>query len=90
MKLNVKAMALTAAIVWALGIFCLTWWIILFEGPNNSPNILTHIYRGYTITPSGSFIGMLWGFFDGLFGGACVAWVYNNFISKISNNEESH
>ena len=82
MKLNVKAFALTTAIIWGLGVFCLTWWIILFEGPNEAPNILTHVYRGFTITPLGSLIGLLWGTLDGLIGGACIAWVYNSIVSK--------
>ena len=82
MKLNVKAMAITIALVWGLGIFMLTWWIILFEGPNTNPNILTHIYRGYSITPMGSVIGLLWALSDGLVGGACIAWIYNMLLSK--------
>ncbi|HEY7219287.1 MAG TPA: hypothetical protein VH985_12965 [Candidatus Binatia bacterium] len=32
MKLNVKAFALTCALVWGIGLFVLTWWIIAFEG----------------------------------------------------------
>lgn len=82
MKLNVKAMSLTIGLVWGLGLFLLTWWIILFEGSNQDSNILTHIYRGYTITPLGSLIGLLWAFIDGIIGGACIAWIYNNLIPK--------
>jgi hypothetical protein len=82
MKLNVKAFALTTSLVWGLGLFILTWWVILFEGPNHDPNILTHLYRGYSITPVGSLIGLLYGLVDGLFGGACIAWVYNLFLPK--------
>lgn len=32
MKLNVKAFALTCALVWGLGLFALTWWIMAFDG----------------------------------------------------------
>jgi hypothetical protein len=32
MKLNVKAFALTCGLVWGLGLFILTWWIIAFGG----------------------------------------------------------
>ena len=82
MKLNVKAFALTLALIWGLGVFCMTWWIILFEGPDSGPNILTQIYRGYSVTPVGSLIGLVWGTMDGLIGGACIAWVYNSIASK--------
>lgn len=82
MKLNVKAMSLTIGLVWGLGLFLLTWWIILFEGPNQDPNLLTHIYRGYSITPVGSLIGLIWALLDGVIGGACIAWIYNSLIPK--------
>ena len=82
MKLNVKAMALTLAIIFGLGLFLITWWIILFDGPNNNPNFISQIYRGYSITPAGSFIGLLWASIDGAIGGLCIAWIYNTLVSK--------
>lgn len=82
MKLNIKAMTLTFAIVWGLGLFILTWWIILLDGASTTPTLISKIYRGYTFTPLGSLIGLLWGFFDGAFGGACIAWIYNNLVEK--------
>jgi hypothetical protein len=32
MKLNVKVLALTCAIIWGLGLFTLTCWVIAFDG----------------------------------------------------------
>ena len=32
MKLNVKAFALTSGILWGVGLFAITWWLIAFEG----------------------------------------------------------
>ena len=58
MKLNVKAFALAVAVVWGLGIFIGTWWIILLDGASSDLTSLGQIYRGYTITPVGSVIGM--------------------------------
>ena len=85
MKLDVKAMALTLALVWSLGLFFLTWWVILFEGVSHNPNIISYLYRGYSFTPLGSIIGFLWAFVDGAFGGACLAWIYNGIAGKKSN-----
>ncbi len=82
MKLNIKAMTLTFAIIWGVGLFLLTWWIILFDGPGTAPNLVSKIYRGYTITPLGSCIGFLWAFVDGAFGGACIAWIYNSLVGN--------
>jgi hypothetical protein len=77
MKLNTKAFALACAVIWGLGLFVLTWWIIAFDGATGDPTIIGRVYRGYTISPLGSFIGLVWGLVDGLLGGAIFAWLYN-------------
>ena len=82
MKLNVKALALTAAILWGLSVFIVTWWIILFEGSTGEILLIGKVYRGYCVSPVGSLIGFLWGFVDGLIGGAIFAWVYNWFVGR--------
>ncbi len=82
MKLNVKSLALTSALLWGIGIFTLTWWIIAFEGITNDITIIGKIYRGYSISPLGSFIGFIWAFCDGLIIGALFAWVYNKISAK--------
>ncbi len=91
MKLNVKAFALTCAIVWGAALFMATWWIILIDGASDGPTFIGSLYRGYSVTPVGSFIGLVWALVDGLIGGAIFAWLYNWFashaISKNSNSE---
>ena len=32
MKLNIKFFALACSLIWGLGLFALTWWVIAFEG----------------------------------------------------------
>ena len=80
-KLDVKAFALTAALIWGLGLLCITWWIILFEGISNDPTLIGRVYRGYSISPLGSLIGLVWAFFDGLVGGWVFAWLYNRIAA---------
>ena len=77
MKLNVKAFALTTGLWWGFGLFCFTWWLIAFDGATGEATLIGRLYRGYTISPVGSFIGLIWAFFDGLVGGAVFAWLYN-------------
>jgi hypothetical protein len=77
MKLNVGAFALASSLIWGLGVFLLTWWIIVFEGASGDPTLIGRVYRGYTLTPLGSFVGLIWGWVDGLIGGAIFAWLYN-------------
>ncbi len=87
MKLNVKALALATALVWGIGLFMGTWWIILFDGASYETTFLGQIYRGYSISPLGSVLGLVWGLADGLIGGAIFAWLYN-FIAAHFNREK--
>jgi len=77
MRLNVRAFALACGLLWGVGLFLLTWWIILLDGSSSSPTFLGRVYRGYEMTPVGSLVGLLWGLFDGAIGGAILAWLYN-------------
>lgn len=78
MKLNVKAFALTCALIWGIGLFLITWWIIAFDGATGEITLIGRLYRGYSISPVGSFIGLVWASIDGLIGGALFAWLYNS------------
>ena len=80
MKLNIKAFALTCGLVWGLGLFFLTWWVIAFDGVTGEPTLIGRLYRGYSISPLGSLVGLGWAFFDGLIGGAVFAWLYNKIV----------
>ena len=82
MKLNIKAFALAFGILWGFGLFLGTWWIIAFEGVSGDVTFIGRFYRGYSVSPLGSIIGMVWAFFDGLIGGAIFGWLYNLLVSK--------
>ena len=82
MKLNVKALALSGAILWGAVILLITWWILLWDGSSTGPTFLAKVYRGYSITFLGGLIGMLWGIMDGAIGGALLAWLYNRLSAK--------
>jgi len=84
MRLNVKAFALTCGIIWGLGLFLLTWWIIAFEGAAGDMTLIGRVYRGYNISPLGSFFGFIWAFIDSLIAGALFAWLYNFIAARIS------
>jgi hypothetical protein len=77
MRLNVKSFGLAFGLIWGLGLFLLTWWIIAFEGVTGEATLIGRVYRGYTISPLGSLAGLFWGFADGLVGGLIFAWLYN-------------
>lgn len=77
MKLNATAFALAFGLIWGIGLFLMTWWIIVFEGSTGEPTMIGMVYRGYAISPVGSLVGLVWGLFDGLICGAVFAWLYN-------------
>ena len=78
MKLNVKAFSLTCGILAGLAMFLYTWWVIAWEGCEGvTTPWISCVYRCYTISPLGSVIGLVWGFVEGLIGGAVFAWLYN-------------
>jgi hypothetical protein len=87
MKLNVKAFALACGILWGLGLFFLTWWIIAFDGITHEVTLIGRLYRGYNISPLGSLMGFVWGFVDAFIGGAIMAWLYNLIAERSANKE---
>ena len=82
MKLDVRAFAITCSLIWGFGLFFLTWWIIMFDGPTGEVTLIGRLYRGYSISPMGSVIGLLWALADGFVGGAIFAWLYNRITGK--------
>lgn len=80
MKLDVKAFAIACGLIWGAGLFCLTWWVIAFDGITGDPTPIALVYRGYSISPLGSVIGLAWGLADGAAGGAVLAWLYNRLV----------
>ena len=87
MKLNIKAFALACGIMWGLGLFALTWWIIAFDGATHEITLIGQLYRGYNISPIGSVFGLVYGFFDALIGGAILAWLYNILAGHLGNKD---
>lgn len=87
MKFNIKAFALACGLFWGIGLFLITWWIIIFEGASGTVTLIGRIYLGYNISPLGSIIGLVWAFVDGIIGGAIFAWLYNLLNKKFKSSE---
>jgi len=87
MKLNTLAFALTCGILWGLGLFVLTWWMILTGGATGEQTIIGRIYLGYRIDSAGSFIGLIWALADGFIGGLIFAWLYNLLSVKLKKKK---
>jgi hypothetical protein len=84
MRLNVRAFALTCGLLMGLGLFFVTLWIIAFDGASGEITFVGRVYRGYNISYLGSVYGLIWGFFDGLIGGAILAGLYNLITGRLT------
>lgn len=82
MKLDVKALALAGGIAWGIAIFLLTVWFLILGYEGLLLAKLSRVYWGYSVSLGGAFVGLVWGFVDGLIGGALIAWLYNQFVRK--------
>jgi hypothetical protein len=76
MKLNVKAFALSAGILWGAVMLVVTL-VELWRGAGQHIALLGGIYPGYQISYLGSIAGLLYGFVTAGILGALLAWLYN-------------
>jgi len=81
MKLNAKALALSAGILWGLMIFLLTNISLLRGGEGEHLSRLAQFYIGYSFSFLGSLIGLVWGFVTMFIVGWVFALLYNKFLS---------
>lgn len=80
MKLKVLPFSLATGIVWGINWFALAWWMILNEGITREITLIGRIYRGFSISPEGSLIALLWGFGDGFLIGLLLSLIYNKLL----------
>ena len=82
MRLDGRAFALTAGILWGAAIFIATLWLIVFGYQGQLMQQLDHFYFGYSVTLGGAVVGLIWGLVDGLVCGAIFAWLYNRLAGS--------
>jgi len=80
MKINTKALAISIGLVWGLAVFFLTVWFLVMGYNGNLLAKLDAVYLGYSVTWLGAFIGLIYGFVDGLIGGTLLGYFYNKFV----------
>ncbi len=77
--LNAKVLGLVLGLLFGLGLFIATNWLIIKGGNNVGHTLqkLSHYFIGYRVSFVGSLIGFVYGFATGTMCGAFVGWLYN-------------
>ena len=83
MKLKPLALGLALGIVWGGALF-ITTWLSYFTGYGRLflETLAVSIYPGYSISPLGSLLGLLYGFIDLLIMGTLAGWIYNKIAGE--------
>ena len=81
-RLNATIQGIVTGLIFGLGIFIATNWLILKGGTPVGPHLalLGQYFIGYRVTFVGSLIGFAYGFATGFVGGYAVARIYNWFV----------
>ncbi|RJQ39400.1 MAG: hypothetical protein C4550_05335 [Nitrospiraceae bacterium] len=81
MKLRPVPLGIALGAVWGGSLF-ITTWLSYYTGYGRLflEVLAQSIYPGYTITPQGSFLGLLYGFADGFISAALIGYIYNKFV----------
>ena len=84
MKFNIKAFALVSGLMYGFVLFISVLWLMA-RGYSNQETLLSMVYPYLTISPMGSLLGLIYGFFDGVIIGALFVWLYNHLAQAFGN-----
>lgn len=86
LRLNTKVLGLSLGLLFGLGIFIATNWLVLKGGKVVGPHLqlLSQYFIGYRVSFFGSIIGFAYGFAVGTLSGSLMGWIYNK-ITKLRN-----
>jgi len=83
MRFSIKGLALASAILWGVAMLGLGLANLIWGNYGQEfLQTMASVYVGYHATRSIGevMVGALYGFVDGLIGGAAFAWLYNQFV----------
>ena len=85
-RLRAGIVAIVSGMVAGFGLFAAPLWRGIKGGPNVGQNLglLRAYYPGYSVTWTGSLVGLFYGALTGAVLGWCVAWLYNLLAGRRS------
>ncbi|MBI2821632.1 MAG: hypothetical protein HYX74_05355 [Acidobacteria bacterium] len=83
LRLNGRILGLVFGLLCGLAIFLATNWLVLRGGNRVGPHLslLNNFFVGYSVSFTGSLVGMAYGFGAGYLAGLFVAWTYNRVVA---------
>lgn len=86
-KIQAGILALVCAVLGGLGLFLMTAWLVIKGGPRVGQHLslLGQYLIGYSVTWTGSVVGLLYGALIGAVVGLLIATIYNR-IATIRNS----
>ena len=85
-RVKANALALVYALIGGGGVFVMTLWLVIKDGPRAGQHLqlLSNYFPGYTVTWSGALVGFLYG---AVTGGA-VGWAIGRIYNRVVNARE--
>jgi hypothetical protein len=83
MRFSIKGLALASGILWGVAMLGMGLANLIWSSYGQQfLQTMASVYIGYHVTRSIAevIVGALYGFVDGLIGGAVFAWLYNQFV----------
>ncbi|MBI5049410.1 MAG: bacteriophage holin [Nitrospirae bacterium] len=88
MKLKPLALGTAVGIVWGGCIFLSTiLYVCTGYGRLFLEALVESMYPGYKLNLIGAFVGLTYGFFDGLIAGVLVGWIYNKIVNYMAREK---
>ena len=81
--LNTKILGLSLGLLFGIGMFIATNWLVLKDGEVVGPHLqlLSQYFIGYRVSFFGSLIGFAYGFAVGSLSGSLIGWIYNRITN---------
>ena len=82
-RIKAKALAVVCAVIGGLGLFVMTVWLVIKDGPQAGQHLqlLSNYFIGYSVTWPGAFVGLLYGAMTGGVVGWAIGRIYNGVVN---------
>ncbi len=82
-RIRTDALALVCAVIGGVGLFVMTAWLVIIGGPHTGAHLqlLSNYFIGYSVTWSGSVVGLFYGALCGGVSGWAIGTIYNQVVN---------